>query len=152
MDYGPYTFVESTPTCERCGRDYGVQLRGYPAGQHLEYRVGVFSGYRGVGATNALRLTGRVAWYPWAAEAGYFYAGSFQGTKKLLAIGTSADAQKGYRSYGADVFYEQPFNQGRQGLTVQLGWVASTGAPFSPPCPGRTPTSSRPASTSPRAA
>ena len=25
-------------------RDYGVQLRGYPVGQHLEYRLGVFAG------------------------------------------------------------------------------------------------------------
>ncbi len=39
-------------------------------------------------------LTARVAWYPWAAEAGYFYAGTFQGSKKLLSIGASADTQK----------------------------------------------------------
>lgn len=130
VDYGPYTFVESIPACERCGRDYGVQVRGYPARQHLEYRVGVFSGFRGVGAGNALRLTARVAWYPWAAETGYFYAGTFQGSRKLLAIGASADTQEDYRSYGADVFYEQPFNQGRQGLTVQLGWVRFDGGTF----------------------
>jgi hypothetical protein len=130
VDYGPFTFVESTPTCERCGRDYGVQLRGYPAKQHFEYRVGVFSGYRGAGATNALRLTARVAWHPWAAETGYFYAGTFQASRRLLAVGASADTQKDYRSYGADIFYEQPFNQGRQGLTVQFDWAHFDGGNF----------------------
>ena len=130
VDYGGYTFLESTSTCERCGRDYGVQVRGYPGKQHFEYRVGAFAGYRGAGATNALRLTARVAWYPWSSETGYFYAGTFQGTRKLLSLGASADTQKDYRSFGADVFYEQPFNQGRQGLTAQFDWVRFDGGTF----------------------
>jgi hypothetical protein len=33
VDYGPYTFLDSGPGGERVGRDYGVQLRGYPAGE-----------------------------------------------------------------------------------------------------------------------
>jgi hypothetical protein len=128
VDYGPYTFLESGPTGERVGRDYGVQLRGYPAKQHLEYRVGVFSGFRGEEARNALRVAARVAWYPWAAETGYFYAGTFQGSRKLLGIGASADTQKDYHSYGADLFYEQPLNEGRQGLSVQFDFVHVDGA------------------------
>ena len=47
VDYGPYTFVDSGPGGERVGRDYGVQLRGYPAKQHLEYRLAVSQGVRG---------------------------------------------------------------------------------------------------------
>ena len=33
VDYGPYTFIESTPTTSRTGRDYGVQARGYLGGR-----------------------------------------------------------------------------------------------------------------------
>ena len=36
VEYSAYTFVESAATAERVGRDYGVQLRGYPFKQHLE--------------------------------------------------------------------------------------------------------------------
>ena len=84
--------------------------------------MGVCAG-RGVEARNAPRFTGRVVYYPWAADTGYFYSGTFQGSKKLLGIGASVDVQKAYHSYGADVFYEQPLNGGRQGLTVQLDLV-----------------------------
>jgi hypothetical protein len=137
VDYGPYTFTESGPTGERVGRDYGLQLRGYPAKQHLEYRVGVFSGFRGAEARNALRLVARVAWYPWAAETGYFYAGTFQGSRRILAVGASADTQKDYHTYGADLFYEQPFHQGRQGLTVQVDFMHFDGASALTSLPGQ---------------
>ena len=137
VDYGPYTFLESGPTGERVGRDYGVQVRGYPAKQHLEYRLGVFSGFRGEEARNALRVVGRVVFYPWAAETGYFYAGTFQGTKRLLGVGASVDTQKDYHSYGADLFYEQPINGGRQGLTAQVDFVHFDGASSLTSLPGQ---------------
>jgi hypothetical protein len=130
VDYGPYTFLESGPTQERVGRDYGVQLRGYPLKQHLEYRIGVFQGVRGVDAKNALRYAGRVVWYPFAAETGFFYGGTFQGTKRLVGIGASADRQKDYATYGADAFVEQPINKGEQGFTAQFNWVRFDGGDF----------------------
>ncbi len=130
VDYGLYSFVESTALGERVGRDYGVEVRGYPAQQHLEYRLGIFSGFRGVEATNQPRFTGRVAFYPWAAETGYFYGGTFLGTKQLLSIGASFDTQKSYKSFGADAFYEQPINGGDKAVTLQFDWTRIDGGSF----------------------
>jgi len=130
VDYGAYTFVESSATAERVGRDYGVQLRGYPFTQHVEYRLGVFSGVRGIDSANDLRIAVRGVWYPFAAESGYFYAGTFQGQKRQLGVGGSFDLQDEYASYGFDAFYEQPLNGGRQGFTVQYNWNRVDGGTF----------------------
>jgi hypothetical protein len=135
VDYGPYTFSEGGATGERAGRDYGVQARGYPLKQHLEYRVCVCAGRRGAEAANAPRFTGRVAYYPWAADAGFFYTGTFQGTKKVLSLGASLDVQKAYAAYAADVFYEQPLRAGSRGLTVQFNWERIDGGGFIPSLP-----------------
>ena len=68
VDYGPYTFIESTPTTSRTGRDYGVQARGYLGDDHLEYRAGRLPGRTGGeqhqlvplrGAPRLLRLRSR---------------------------------------------------------------------------------------------
>jgi len=130
VDYSAYTFVESTPTAERVGRDYGVQLRGYPFKQHVEYRLGVFSGVRGTDSENELRVAGRGVWYPFAADTGYFYTGTYQGQKKLVAIGGSFDKQKSYGSYAFDAFYEQPINKGQLGFTAQFDWNRVDGGTF----------------------
>jgi hypothetical protein len=127
VDYGPYTFGESTPLQERAGRDYGAQVRGYPLGQHLEYRLGVFQGLRGTEAANPLRVAGRVVWYPFAADTGFFYAGTFQGSKRLVALGAAFDRQASYASCGVDAFVEQPLNGGKQGVTFQVNWMRTDG-------------------------
>jgi hypothetical protein len=132
VDYGPYTFVESVPTGARVGRDYGVQARGYPLKQHLEYRLGVFSGVRGTDATNTVRVAGRAVWYPFEAETGYFCAGTFQGGRRVVGIGGSFDLQEEYGSYGLDAFVEQPVNKGEQGVTFQAGWSHIDGGSFLP--------------------
>ena len=36
VDYGPYSFLHSTPTGSRVGRDYGLQGRGYLSSEHFE--------------------------------------------------------------------------------------------------------------------
>ncbi len=132
VDYGPYTFTESGPLGSRVGRDYGVQLRGYPFGQHVEYRLGAFQGVRGTDARNSLRVAGRAVWYPFAADTGFFYGGTWQGTKRIVAIGAGFDTQKGYHSYAAGVFVEHPLNGGRQGVTAQVDWTRLDGGPFLP--------------------
>jgi hypothetical protein len=98
IDYGPYSFLESTPTGSRVGRDYGVQLRGYLA-KHFEYRLGVYQGYRGENSTEPFRYVGRVVFYLFDPETGFFYTGTSLGTKKIVAIGLSADFQDTYQSY-----------------------------------------------------
>jgi hypothetical protein len=130
VDYGPYSFTENGPIGARVGRDYGVQFRGYPLKQHLEYRLGVFSGLRGTNATNEVRVAGRAVWYPFAADTGFFYSGTFQGSKRVLGIGGGFDTQEEYHSYAADVFFEQPINKGEQGFTTQFNWMRFHGGTF----------------------
>jgi len=129
VDYSPYSFLESAPTGERVGRDYGVQVRGLPGG-HFEYRLGIFQGLRGANATNGMRYSGRATWFPYAAEAGYFYTGTFMGAKKMVAVGASFDKQDDYGMYGLDFFSELPFNKGEQGLTFQVDWNTLNGGTF----------------------
>jgi hypothetical protein len=130
IDYGAYSFAESTPLGARVARDYGVQLRGYPLGQHLEYRLGVFGGVRGQEARNGVRVSGRAVWYPFAADTGFFYAGTFQGGRRMVAFGAGFDTQDDYHSCAADVFVEQPINKGAHGLTAQFDWTRYDGGTF----------------------
>jgi hypothetical protein len=135
VDYGPYTFTDSSPGGERVGRDYGVQLRGYPAGQKLEYRLAVAQGVRGTEARNPLRVTGRAVYYPFGAETGFFYAGTFQGTKRQAGFGGGFDVQEDASIYSADAFFETPIFDGRQGLTLQFNWMRNDGGSFLPALP-----------------
>jgi hypothetical protein len=130
VDYGPYTFLDSGPSGERVGRDYGVQLRGYPAGQKIEYRLAVSQGMRGPEATNPLRITGRAVYYPFGAETGFFYAGTFQGTKRQAGFGGGFDVQDDASIYSADAFFETPLFEKRQGVTLQFNWMRYDGGTF----------------------
>ena len=127
IDYGPYTFLLSDPTNSRVGRDYGVQARGYLFHQHLEYRAGVFQGNRNPnpvnpGGVNGFRYTGRVVWYPFEAETGFFYTGTSLGAKKILAVGAGIDHQMNYNTRSIDFFYDQPIRSG-DGLTFQASYT-----------------------------
>jgi hypothetical protein len=135
VDYGGYSCLETTATGARVGRDYGVQLRGYPAKQHVEYRLGVFQGTRGTEARNAFRVAGRAVWYPFAADTGFFYGGTFHATKRVWAIGAGFDTPTEYHSYAADMFVEQPIHEGRHGLTAQVNWMRYDGGVFLPSLP-----------------
>jgi hypothetical protein len=130
VDYGPYTFLDSGPGAERVGRDYGVQLRGYPVGQKVEYRLAISQGVRGPEATNPLRITGRAVYCPFGAETGFFYAGTFQGTKRQAGLGGGFDVQEDSRIYSADAFYETPLFEMRQGVTLQFNWMRYDGGTF----------------------
>jgi hypothetical protein len=131
IDYGAYTFSESTPLGSRVGRDYGAEIRGYPL-DHFEYRLAIFQGVRGPEATNTVRFAGRAVWYPFAADTGFFYGGTWQGTKRVVAIGAGFDTQKEYHSYAADVFVEEPIGNGEQAVTGQFDWTRFDGGTFLP--------------------
>jgi hypothetical protein len=135
VDYGPFTFLDSGPGGERVGRDYGVQLRGYPAGQKLEYRLAVSQGVRGPEARNPLRVTARAVYYPFGAETGFFYGGTFQGTKRQAGFGGGIDVQDDARIYSLDAFFETPLFDKRQGLTLQVNWMRYAGGSFLPNLP-----------------
>jgi hypothetical protein len=129
LDYGPYSFVESAPTGERIGRDYGLRARGYLADDHLEYRVGVYQGVRGENASNDLRFTGRLMYSFFTPQVGLFYRGTSLGKTQTLSIGASFDTQEDYDSLGLDLFVDQPFGQGN-GWVVQADYVQLDGGGF----------------------
>ena len=119
VDYGPHSFLTCVPTTTRVGRDYGLQARGYVFNQNLEYRAGVFQGYRDKDSTTPFRYTARVAYQPFAKQTGFFYSGTHLGTQKTLSLGASVDGQGDYRTYAMDLFYDQPV-RGGDGITLQF--------------------------------
>jgi hypothetical protein len=129
IDYGPYSFLWSEPTQSRVGRDYGVQARGYLADNHFEYRAGMFQGVRGKDSTNPFRVTARAVYYPFQAETGFFYAGSYLGDKKVIGIGVSLDLQDDYEAYGADIFLDYPLAN-KDVITAQLDYTSYDGGDF----------------------
>ena len=121
VDYGPYSFLSSQPTTSKVGRDYGLLARGLLFGQHLEYRAGVFQGYRGQGSTEPFRTVARVAWYPLEPITGFFYPGTSRGEKRIVSVGATLDCQDDYSSLGADLFVDLPV--GKDGVTFQVDGV-----------------------------
>lgn len=137
LDYGPYSFVESGPTGERVGRDYGLRARGYLGGDHLEYRVGVFQGVRGTNASNDLRYSGRLMYSFFTPQVGLFYRGTSLGKTRTLSIGGSFETQEEYDSLGLDFFLDQPFGQGN-GWVLQADYVQLDGGTFLTTLPEQT--------------
>src|SRR5947209_14182174 len=85
LDYGAYTFNESTPTTSRTGRDYGLRARGYVADDHLEYRLGVYQGVRGTNNSNDFRYAGRLMYTFFTPQVGIFYRGTSLGKTQSLS-------------------------------------------------------------------
>jgi hypothetical protein len=139
IDYGPYTFMASEPTNCRAGRDYGVQARGYLFKKHFEYRAGIFQGNRSTiasnpGTTNDFRYAGRVVWYPFESETGFFYTGTTLGSKKILAIGASIDHQMKYNAGSFDIFFDHPVHHG-DAITLQADYTRFDGGVTFPQLP-----------------
>src|SRR5450759_1411033 len=60
LDFSAYAFPTSAALQNNSERDTGAMLRGYFFCDRLEYRAGVFSGFRAPGVKNATRFTGRL--------------------------------------------------------------------------------------------
>jgi hypothetical protein len=120
MDLGAFTNNESTPLTGNNGRDYGVELRGYIA-DHLEYRGAVFQGLRGVNDINSFRYSGRLSFYFWGIETSRFYRGTSLGKLATWEVGASYDAQKSYKMWDVDTFFDQPVGNG-DGITAQFDY------------------------------
>ena len=116
------------------GRDAGVQLRGLVAGGHLEYRVGMFQGLRRpasmteASARNFPRVAGRIQINVLDPETGFFYAGTYLGTKSVLSFGASYDTQNDYHHWSVDGFLDLPLGPGT--LTAQANVVKWNGSDF----------------------
>jgi len=136
-DYFTYSFQHSNAfgtTSNPVGRDAGLQLRGLVIDNHLEYRVGLFQGLRDgqtpteVGANNMFRATGRVQVNILDAETGFFYAGSYLGSKTVLSLGGSFDIQDDYKYFAGDIFADLPV--GGNVITAQLNVAHWDGGDF----------------------
>jgi hypothetical protein len=131
VDYGASTFASGGVLGARVGRDYGLQVRGYALEDHLEYRLGVFQGARGAGATNDFRVFGRAMYQLFTPQTGLFYRGTSLGKTRTLSFGASFDIQEDYRSYSGDVFFDQPLGGGN-GLTLKAEFTMLDGDDFLP--------------------
>jgi Phosphate-selective porin O and P len=129
-DYGPYSFLNSAPTNSRVGRDYGVQLRGAFANDKLEYRLGVYDGYRGVNAAESFRYAGRLAYSFLGTETGLYYTGNNLGSKQQLTVGASFDKQDDYQAIGYDLFWDQPVGNEGGAFTFQADFINYDGGTF----------------------
>jgi hypothetical protein len=121
IDYGAYTFAQSGPTQSTVGRDTGFQAKGYFLANRLEYRLGAFQGARDAGSHRAFRYAGRVQYELLDSEGtGFFYTGTYLGTKKVAAVGAAFDTQDDYRAFDADAFVDYPSGPGA--VTAQLAY------------------------------
>jgi hypothetical protein len=121
IDYGAYTFSTSAATQSTVGRDTGVQARGYAAGNRLEYRLGAFQGHRDAESHDSFRYAGRLQFQLLQPEApGFFYTGTYLGTRRVATIGGAIDSQDDYHAYDIDAFLDHPLGNGA--VTAQVAW------------------------------
>lgn len=133
VDYGPYSFLSSDPAHCKVGRDYGLEARGYIR-KHFEYRLGAFRGHRDSDASFPFRYAGRLVWYPFDVDSGFFYTGTTVGQKRIFALGTSFDRQGHYSSNAVDLFIDQPL-KGGGAVTLQADYIRYNGRETFPMLP-----------------
>ena len=148
LDGGTWTFLQGAGTQSDAGRDVGLQIKSYLANDHLEFRGGVFDGFRapanagGAGSRNTYRFVGRLVYNFFDTEKGYVPVGTNLGKKKIVAIGGGYDTQggftspatattpagKGYEAYGGDFMIDWPFGPGdaktgRDAVTAHIDYI-----------------------------
>ena len=148
LDGGTWTFLQSAPLQGDAGRDVGLEFKSYLAGDHLEFRGGIFDGFRapanagGAGSRNPFRFVGRLVYNFFDTEKGYVPVGTNLGKKKILSFGGGYDTQggytspavgttpagKGFEAYGADFMIDWPFGPGdakvgRDALTAHIDYI-----------------------------
>jgi hypothetical protein len=131
------------------GRDAGVQARVLVLNGHINVRAGAFMGHRVslvpvdtmgpslIGGMNMFRLAGRLQINLLDAEPGFFYQGTYLGTKKIVSFGGFYDFQQNtstrqesgkYQSWGGDLLVDLPLGPGV--LTAQANVVQWDGGTF----------------------
>jgi hypothetical protein len=142
-DYFKYTFQHNLRPAifgssgDPVGRDTGVQARGLLVDGHVEYRAGLFQGRReaqtatDVAARNFFRFAARLQINLLDPETGFFYQGSYLGSKKIVSLGGAVDLQDTYKYFAGDVFVDLPLEQVGV-LTVQGNYAHWNGGSFAP--------------------
>lgn len=110
IDVNTYAYTATTALTGTGGRDTGFMARGYFLGDHLEYRGGLFQGFRQPGSRNSFRQIARLQYEladtePYALPS---YAGSYFGTKRIITAGASWDKQGSYKGPTADLYVDVP--------------------------------------------
>ncbi|HEX7190446.1 MAG TPA: porin [Thermoanaerobaculia bacterium] len=128
LDQNLYAYTATTALMGTAGRDTGVMARGYFDNDKIEYRAGIFSGFREAGLRNSMRRIARIQYNfldtePYTLPS---YPGSYFGAKKIVAIGAAYDAQNDYRGYTSDLFIDIPVKFGSFQSTVT--WQQLDGA------------------------
>jgi len=125
LDLSAYTFLTSSALQNNSERDTGVMLRGFFFCDRLEYRAGVFSGFRAPGVKNEPRFTGRLQYNFFDTEVYSFVSlpGGYYGTKKILAIGGAYDTQNDYRYASADMYLDWPIPLGSFESSIQYQYI-----------------------------
>ena len=125
LDLSAYTFLTSSALQNNSERDTGVMLRGFFFCDRLEYRAGVFSGFRAPGVKNEPRFTGRLQYNFFDTEVYSFVSlpGGYYGTKKILAIGGAYDTQNDYRYASADLYLDWPIPLGSFESSIQYQYI-----------------------------
>jgi hypothetical protein len=142
-DYFANTFLStSAPTnffgssANPVGRDLGVEARGLLVGGRIEYRAGLFQGLRiaqtaaDVGSRNFFRFAARLQINLLDPETGFFYAGTYLGSKKILSLGASVDIQDAYKYFAGDAFVDLPLGPGV--FTAQVNFAYWNGGTWFP--------------------
>jgi hypothetical protein len=121
FDASAYANIQQVPTQSTGGnRDTGIVARGYVLDRRLEYRLGVFSGYRSPASNNPLRTSGRLQWEFFDREEMFApdwvgstrYGGCYLNGKRVLALGAGFDTQMDYRYASFDLFAAIPAGPG----------------------------------------
>jgi hypothetical protein len=121
-------------------RDLAGMVWGNAGG--FQYRAALFDGsdQEDSNTGSSFRGSARVAYNWFTKETGLGYTGTTIGEKKILQIGGQIDAQndrldsrddtmalagklRDYRSWAADLFYDQPFGGGKWAFTFEGAWV-----------------------------
>jgi hypothetical protein len=125
LDFSAYTFLTSATLQGNAGRDTGTMARGYFFFDRLEYRAGVFQGFRQPGVKNSFRFAGRLQLNMFDTEVYNFvsYAGANLGTKKILAFGGAYDTQMDYKFASADMYLDFPIPVGAFVSTIQYQYA-----------------------------
>jgi hypothetical protein len=82
-----------------------------------------------VEARNFFRFAARVQINLLDPEPGFFYQGSYLGTRRILSVGGSVDLQDSYRYYAGDAFADLPIGSLGVG-TAQLNLTHMNGGTF----------------------
>ena len=128
LDTPTFGRLQGALTGSSGGRDVGLALKGYLAGDRLEYRAGAFAGQRqgpaddSAGSRNPPRMAARLQYGFFDPEKGYVYVGTNRGTRKILTVGVWGDTQGDFRACGGDVMSDIPVGR-TDAVTAEVDYL-----------------------------